>query len=43
MSSSRSCDEDEDEGEAEIAGDDVEALTSCGATTVERWMPIGEI
>ena len=36
MRSSRSC--DEDEGEAEVAGDD--ALTSGGATTVERWNPM---
>jgi hypothetical protein len=36
MSSSRSCDEDEGEAEAEVAGDDVDALTSGGATTVER-------
>ena len=32
---------DENEGEAEVAGDDT--VTSGGATTVERWMNMSEI
>ena len=38
MRSSRSC--DEDEGEAKVTGDDADASTSGGATTVERRMPL---